>query len=653
MVHMPVITIIEVKCKDCYKCVRACPMKAIKIEGGHAHIIEERCISDGSCLNVCPQEAKRVSSDLDLVKEWLSSGERVAASIAPSFPAFFDLSALVRPSKALRCKGFSLVQETSVGAELVAREHAQLISRTYGEPRFPLLTSSCPAVINMIEKHYPEVIPYVAPVVSPMIAHGRYIKTMFNEVDRVVFIGPCVAKRDELGRSCNNTGRGRAIDAVLTFPEVEHWLGIEASCQPDEATSAGEAEMTGVFDGPEAVWAKMFPIAGGLPKAAALSTDMTSRDILSVWGVEECCEVLEEVRARAESWRERAGEISEPGSHKGAGLTGQDASPHVLPKTTSSYLERVKLIELLSCQNGCISGPLMDDGVSTVARRAKVVDYARQRIESLGAGETLRLQNHWEKTYKDRCISLSASFSNRCVKYPDPPESVILEILAKTDKTKPEDELNCGACGYDSCREKARAVYYGFAEVEMCIPYMRAKAESFSDAVINSAPDGVVVVDNDLRVLSVNPAFEKTFLCKESNMKMKKLDYLFDTRYFKEAMRTKKLVIADASYPSYNVMTRQFVFPIEKHGVVVGILRDLTLEQKNRQELELLRQETLERAQAVIEKQMRVAQEIAGLLGETTAETKVLLMKLIQIVSSGEGSNNHASVCRGGDVPTA
>ncbi|HHY38563.1 MAG TPA: PAS domain-containing protein, partial [Clostridia bacterium] len=242
---------------------------------------------------------------------------------------------------------------------------------------------------------------------------------------------------------------------------------------------------------------------------------------------------------------------------------------------------------------------------------------------------------------------------NRCVSYPDPPDEAIREILAQTGKTHREDELNCGACGYNSCREKAKAVYYGFAELEMCIPYMRAKAESLSDAVINSSPDGVVVVDNSLRVLSVNPAFERMFLCKQANIKMKKLDYLFDTRYIKEAMRTKTLVIKDVTYPSYNLITRQFIFPIEKNGVVVGILRDLTLEQKSKRELEVLRQETLERARAVIEKQMRVAQEIAGLLGETTAETKVLLTRLMEIVSSGEGRKQDASLRGSGDIPAS
>ncbi|HHY39326.1 MAG TPA: 4Fe-4S dicluster domain-containing protein, partial [Clostridia bacterium] len=409
---MSVISISEVKCKDCYKCVRACPMKAIKIESGHAHIIEERCISDGHCLNVCPQGAKRVASDLDRVKEWLRSGLAVGASIAPSFPAFFGIDSATYLVRALKAKGFKLVQETSVGAEFVAREHRRLISiAPYSADgrRLPLLSSSCPAVINLIEKHYPEVISQVAPVVSPMVAHGKYMKSIAGRPDKVVFIGPCVAKRDELGRECNTIGKEAAVDAVLSFPEVEKWLGMDLCGSQEQGgdTAITDAAITeegtiakrlsrgpvsggplsggpddlknvkkiGCFDGPLPCWAKTFPVTGGLLKTAALDTDMTSEDVLTVCGVTECKELLEEIRSKDGFAR---------------------------------YFNKTKLIELMACPGGCISGPHMKGGVSAVLRRALVLGYAVP-----GSSEEF-----WDREYEERGLDLSVAFSNRCVSYP-------------------------------------------------------------------------------------------------------------------------------------------------------------------------------------------------------------------------------------------
>lgn len=234
--------------------------------------------------------------------------------------------------------------------------------------------------------------------------------------------------------------------------------------------------------------------------------------------------------------------------------------------------------------------------------------------------------------------SLWTTYAKRKLNLPAPSEEAIRQVLSQTGKTKPGDELNCGACGYNSCREKAIAVLEGMAEIDMCIPYMRAKAESRANLICRMTPNAIIVVDRNLQILEVNPAAERKFLCHQDQVVGKNLQLLIDPVYFEEALRTKKLVTGEVAYPAYGIVAWQAIFYVETDDVLIGIFVDITKEHEQREKLALVRGETLTKAQEVIDKQMRVAQEIAGLLGETTAETKVLLSKLIKLIKNGDGS---------------
>jgi signal transduction histidine kinase/iron only hydrogenase large subunit-like protein len=404
-----VVTTIGEKCRRCYTCVRHCPAKAIKVQDGQAKVLPERCVGCGNCIRVCSQGAKTVDSQaLPMTVDMIAAGDRVMACLAPSFPVAFPG---IRPRQiitGLRQLGFSAVMEVAVGAELVGRAYRRLVEE-HPEKR-PLITSPCPALVGYIERYLPELLPALAPVVSPMIALGRLIKQRLDPGAKVVFIGPCVAKKAE-ARDPMVAG---AVDAVLTFKELRDWLegeGVDLQSLPE-----------GEFDGPRPEVGRIFPVSGGLLRTATLSSDILRNDIVVTEGVDRTTELLRDL-----------------------GRDGIDA----------------QFFDLLFCE-GCIKGPFAADHTNTVALKQAVARYT--------AEEAARTVPSPLDEYDD--LDLSRGFTDEHIPAPMPTEEEIRAILAQTNKISSEDELNCGACGYPSCRDKAIAVYNGLAESEMCLPYL-------------------------------------------------------------------------------------------------------------------------------------------------------------------------------------
>ncbi|MFZ5633077.1 MAG: [Fe-Fe] hydrogenase large subunit C-terminal domain-containing protein [Bacillota bacterium] len=571
---MGLITTNEARCRDCYRCLRGCAVKAIRFSAGdqsgvlHARVIDELCVHDARCVLSCPQKAKKVASDLDQVRLLLQRGSPLAAGVAPSFAAGLPLREPGQMPALLRKLGFGRVQETSLGAELVVRTHRQMGFD------LPLIGSACPVVVNLIERHYPGALPMLAPVVSPMIAHGRYMKKVYPGY-RTVFIGPCAAKKAE----ARTEGIDDAVDYVLGFDELWEWV-------QEEGLDTGDLPVEG-FDGPRPGLARLFPIEGGMIRALK-ADDKKETDYITVTGLQNCITFLKHLSQDK--------------------IAGPPA-----------------VMELLACRGGCIDGPLSfcrDEDIFT--RRRKVINFFKA-----GAG--------WEEGGDAAGVEMPPElmrreYQSRRVSLPMPDESALKQILARTGKYQPEDELNCGACGYDSCRDKAVAVYQGNAEVQMCIPFMRKRAESMSNLVLAAMPNAVIIVDYQLAIKEVNPAAGRLFKCQAREMIGRRLDTLINPENFIKVIETGEMLNRLHSYPELDIVTREIIFPLESERAVVGILVDITAEKRQREQFELVKGQTIARAREVLTKQMTVAQEIAGLLGETTAETKVLLSKLIDLM---------------------
>jgi two-component system NtrC family sensor kinase len=406
-----VVSTIKEKCRRCYTCVRKCPAKAIKVEEGQAKVVAERCIACGSCIKVCRQEAKAVRDSISPLKDLFWNSQSIVACLAPSFPAAFPQAQPGQIISAVRYLGFSEVMEVAFGADLVANAHARWVKRN-GQKVY--ISSPCPALVLYIKKYFPSLVANLTPIVSPMVAMGRVIKRVYRPEAKVVFIGPCIAKKAEI----DDPEVAADVDVVLTFVELDQMF--------KEAGLVLEKLPESDPDGPIPRLGRIFPVPGGLLRSASLKEDICCNQILVTEGKEACTQILHDLLAGA---------------------------------------VEAKFLDLLFCE-GCINGPAFPNELSVFSRKELVANYAQTRMK----GE--RGERHKADMRQCRKISLSRSFTPEDRRLTAPSPEIIRKILRRTNKIHPEDELNCGACGYNSCQEKASAVYWGLAENEMCLPYL-------------------------------------------------------------------------------------------------------------------------------------------------------------------------------------
>ncbi len=551
------------KCRDCYRCVRVCPVNAIKIKDGQANVIIEKCIACGICVNECPQGAKQYRSDVEKVTNYLNQNIEVAISLAPSFVSIYDEWEQKRIPSALRELGFSIIEETAIGAYYVAQESLKKIKEN---PNKSHISSSCSAVVEYIEKYVPERISNILEVNSPMMAHAKMLKQKWGREVKVVFIGPCTAKKLEANRSENRP----FIDAVLSFEEFDQLLKLNH-------INLGECEESS-FDRDPIENARLFPLEGGLLKTANLSTDMLSQDIIAVSGFKEIKELLENMNSSSERM----------------------------------------VIEPLFCKSGCINGPVIIKNKNIYERRRNVIEFGTKKPNKSTSEEIPDIDTH----FKYQSIESVKEFK----------EEDIQKIFEISGKSNPENQLNCGACGYENCRENAKAVIEGIAEAEMCMPYMRRLAEQKNDTIVNTAPNGIVILDEKLQIISINPSFKKMFSCSDA-IAGKPISYLIDQDPFEKLIAKPEEVIKKVvRYNSYNLVCHQihYALPEEKH--FVGVFVDITNVHLNEFKLNKIKQETVVQAQELMEHQISMAQQIAKFLGENSAKGEMLMKKLIDVI---------------------
>ena len=538
-------------CKNCYKCIRNCPVKSIKFADGQANIIPDECILCGRCFVNCPQDAKQIRDDVPRVKEMIASGKKVIASVAPSFIAEFPLMDFAAMKDALLKLGFADAQETAIGATLVKTEYEKMIASGKHDV---IISSCCHSVNALIQKYYPSVLPYLADVLSPMLAHCRVIKEE-NPGACAVFIGPCISKKEEaeLYGEC---------DVALTYEELEAWMNEAGVVPAGDSTEPDEGKR-----------GRFFPIKGGIIKS--MHTENTGFTYLAVDGVQNCIAAIKEI---------------ESGALKNC------------------------FIEMNACEGACINGP-------AISHHHKPLLSGEVKVVAFAGDDEFRVAMPID-TFKN------IPYIGTHEKIPG--EAAIKEILAKMGKTSPEQELNCGSCGYPTCREKAIAVYQGKADLSMCLPFLKEKAETFSGYVINNTPNAIFVLDENLCVQQINKAGCALFNLKTPSdilgspivRLLNPADYL-GVMTSGVPIKEKKHYLAE--YKKYVAET--IVYDHEYH-IVFSIMRDITSEEERQSERSELCNKTVAITNEVIEKQMRVVQEIASLLGETTAETKIALTQL-------------------------
>ena len=552
------LTLKKSNCKNCYKCIRHCPVKAIRFSGNQAHIIGNECILCGHCFVVCPQNAKEIVDGTEKARVLLQSGDPVVVSLAPSFVANYEGVGIESMRRALKKLGFFDVEETAIGATIVKTEYERMLAE---EERDIIITSCCHSVNLLIQKYFPSSLEYLADVMSPMQAHCADIKKRIPGA-KTVFIGPCVAKKDEA-----EYYEG-LVDAVLTFEELTNWLKTERIELEKEMDKTPESR------------ARFFPTTGGILKTMAKNAP--GYTYIALDGVENCISALKDIES---------GKI-----HK-------------------------CFIEMSACVGSCIGGPVMEKyhNTSPIKDFVTIANYAGLRDFDVAQPDHVEIKKHF--TMIERKLT-------------QPSENDIMAVLRQMGKFKPSDELNCGSCGYNSCREKAIAIIQGKAESSMCLPFLKDKAESFSDAIVKNTPNGLIVLNEDLEVQQINNAALKIMNIRSaSDVLGEPVIRILDPTIFIQVKNSGRTVCDQRTYlAEYKKYVEQTVVSDPDSHMLIGIMRDITDEEAEKEKNARINKQAIEVADTVVEKQMRIVQEIASLLGETAAETKIALTKLKESV---------------------
>ena len=543
----------QANCKNCYRCIRHCPVKAISFMDHQASIMDDECVLCGRCVVACPQNAKEVRKNVAGVRELIASGLPVYASIAPSFAAMYADITIESMESALHSLGFAGVEETAIGATLVKNHYDTLVAEG---AQSVIISSCCHSVTMLLQKHFPEALPYLAPVVSPMQVHCLDIKKRLPNA-KTVFIGPCISKKAEADEFPGS------VDCVLTFEELSEWMGEVGVVFAPSSPQRGGGKT------------RLFPVAGGILRTMACNSP--SYAYLSVDGMENCIQAVRDI------------------------LNGGLANC---------------FIEMSACTGSCIGGPAMGEARCTPVRDGIAISrYAGQEDFTVDAATEQELyKSYVAAPRRDVCVA----------------ESAIREVLRKTGKTRQEDELNCGTCGYETCWEKAEAVVLGKADISMCLPFLKEKAESFSDTIINNTPNGIIVLNESLLVQQINQAACHILNVNDPHDLLgSKVVRVLDPDIFLEVMENKAAVYDRHTYlAEYGRYVRQSVLYDSNYHVLILIMRNVTEEETAKAHNNAIRRKSAEISDHVIEKQMRVVQEIASLLGETAAETTIALTRL-------------------------
>lgn len=560
------------ECHDCYKCVRECHVKAIKIKDGHASVIGEKCITCGHCVKACPSGAKRIRYDIDRTKALINTGKKVFVSLAPSWSGIFEFSA-PQMVGALKKLGFTEVSETALGAQEVSIETARILKEA---DKGIFISSACPVIVDYIKMYNPEFVKNITQIASPALTHAKMLKEKYGEDIAVVFIGPCLGKKTEADL------HPELIDVSLTFEELNFWV-------KDECVQLSELQISqnDHFVPETAYEGALYPIEGGMNETIK-QIGLKDAQLINV--------------------------------------SSLDTFERALKGLNPDKIERKIFIEALACDGGCINGPCTSTEKAGITITSDILNKVQTR----------------EEIPTQPLVIVEQKYEAQTIKSVEFPLKDITAMLKKIGKHTPEDELNCGGCGYPTCRDLAKALLSGEAETSMCVSYMRKIAMRKASAMLRCMPSAIVMVDNDFKVLEANDAFMKmfcgdmyeVFASRQDGLTGAAIDRIIDfSDIFKTALKSGKDIHKE-HYPVKNKLYDITVFTIEPNEIVGAIISDVTQPEMNREKI-------AKKAQEVISKNITIVQDIACLLGEHMVETELLLSSIAQGFESQD--NNEGS----------
>lgn len=574
--HYPIYTE-PTECQDCYKCIRCCPVKSIRVENGHAKIISEMCISCGACVINCPSHAKRVREDYGRISQLMQIKTKVYVSLAPSFVSEFPEYTPGQITQAISKLGFAGVSETALGADLISAQLANEITEAGKQPdgQKLFISSACPAVVEYIKLYMPEYTEYITDIASPLLAHARYLRKLYGDDIGIVFVGPCIAKKRE-------SDLWNEIDVAITFKEFRKLLkesGIELNRFSRNVPAS--------FVPRRAAKGALFPIDGGMIATMKKYNRMPDVRTMSVSGIPEIYDALN-------------------------GLDVQNMTSPLF-------------MELLACPGGCVNGPGSAGTAAGAIRRIELLAYAESADNCL------------DEQSRSAAPDLAGTLPIQPVHCAEHSEEEIKAALRSVGKYMAADELNCASCGYDTCRAFAEAMLDNRAEKTMCVSYMRKLAQKKANGLIQAIPSGVVIVDKNLNLVECNLNFARLmgkdvvemFEAKPGLEGADLTKITTASRFFADVLAMNGPDVIEREIREGKKIFHITVFEIEKEEIAAGVVEDITAPQ-------IQRRRTVSQARKVIDKNLAVVQKIAFLLGENAAETESMLNSIIDSYSDDE-----------------
>lgn len=559
------------ECHDCYKCVRECYIKAIKIKDGHASVISEKCITCGHCVKACPSGAKRIRYDIDKAKALINSGKKVFVSLAPSWSGIFEFSS-AQMVAALKKLGFYAVSETALGAQEVSIETARILKDA---DKGLFISSACPVIVDYIRMYNPAFVKNITQIASPALTHAKMLKEKYGEDIAIVFIGPCLGKKNEADAHPD------LIDVSLTFEELNFWV-------KDDCVKLSELQISknDNFVPETAYEGSLYPLEGGMNETIK---QVGAKDVQLI------------------------------------NVSSLETFERALKGLNPDKIECKIFIEALACDGGCINGPCTSTEKAGITITSDILNKIQTR----------------EEIPQEPLVIVEQKYEAQTIKSVEFPLKDITAMLKKIGKHKPEDELNCGGCGYPTCRDLAKALLSGEAETSMCVSYMRKIAMRKAAAMLRCMPSAIVMVDNDFKILEANDAFMKmfcgdmyeVFAARQDGLTGAAIDRIIDfSDIFKTALKSGKDIHKE-HYPVKDKLYDITVFTIEQNEIVGAIISDVTQPEMNREKI-------ARKAQEVISKNITIVQDIACLLGEHMVETELLLSSIAQGFESGDNKED-------------
>lgn len=578
---------IKNNCQDCYKCVRRCPVKAIKIEDGSAMIVPDLCIACGTCYRVCPAKAKQARNDLTRAKHLVQSGKDVYVSLAPSWITEFEGVSREQMIAAIRRLGFRGVSETALGAEEVSANIAGLLDKAANEAlqvsaaNRLFISTACPAVVEYINKYVPERTANLTKLTSPLLAHCRLLKTALGKDIEVIFIGPCIAKKIEADRHPD------LLSLSLSFTDLRQWLKDENIELKDIHTSVFDK-----FVMSKAEEGAAYPVEGGMIETLKPYEQSQKAYLMQITGIENIKRELKNIREEA--------------------------------------LDRPIFIECLACEGGCVNGPCTSSKKSGLEKRVEIL---KESDFSGLAGK------------RSPSVDITLDYASEAIVQPEHDETDIKRVLASIGKYSIEDEINCGGCGYNTCRNFAKALLDGKAEPEMCVSHMKQQAQRKANALLRCIPSPIVIANAKLSIMEYNDKFVETFwnedehadIYDQNNLHGADLrDFINFTNLFSASLDLEQDIHRE--HVRFNdKLFDVVVFNIDKKQIVGGIIEDVT-------NMEMKKEQIAEKAKEVIHKNLATVQQIACTLGEHMAETEVLLRSIAKDFAADDEQSSDLTI---------